>query len=554
VQVFCKQTFRKGVSLEYYTDFLVLGSGIAGLSFAIKVASLGTVAMVTKQDKSDSNTNMAQGGIAVVQDQADRFEYHISDTLICGGGLCNEEVVRFVVTEGPERIRELVQWGVEFTRSTADPEQFDLGREGGHSMRRVLHAKDLTGREIERALNEKASQDKNIRIFENHIAIDLIMKSSVLGQKIERDDRCLGAYVYDISNNTVHTFRAKFIMLATGGAGKVYLITTNPDIATADGIAMAYRAGAKIANMEFIQFHPTCLYHPDAKSFLISEAVRGEGAILKLKSGITFMEKYHPMKSLAPRDIVAKAIDTELKKSGDDYVLLDITHREKDFLVSRFPNIYEKCLEFGIDMTLSPIPVVPAEHYLCGGVMVNPSGETSIERLFACGEVSCTGLHGANRLASNSLLEAVVFAQRSYLRIADLLFDVEDDSLSIPPWDPRGATESDESVVVSHNWDEIRRCMWNYVGIVRSDKRLERAQRRIDLIIREIEEYYRNFIITRDLLELRNIAVAAKLIVSCARMRKESRGLHYNLDYPDKDDRLWLKDTIISREELWRKA
>jgi L-aspartate oxidase len=540
--------------LEIYTDFLVLGSGIAGLSFAIKAAELGTVAMVTKQDKTDSNTNMAQGGIAVVQDQADRFEYHINDTLICGGGLCNEEVVRFVVTEGPERIRELVQWGVEFTRSTTDPEQFDLGREGGHSMRRVIHAKDLTGREIERALNEKAGRKKSIRIFENYIAVDLIMKSSVLGQKIERGDRCLGAYVLDITNNEVHTFRAKFIMLATGGAGKVYLITTNPDIATADGIAMAYRAGAKIANMEFIQFHPTCLYHPDAKSFLISEAVRGEGAILKLKSGATFMEKYHPMNSLAPRDVVAKAIDTELKKSGDEYVLLDITHKEKDFLVSRFPNIYEKCLEFGIDMTRTPIPVVPAEHYLCGGVVVNANGETSIERLFASGEVSCTGLHGANRLASNSLLEAIVFAQRSYLRIADLLASVEDDPLPIPPWDPKGATQSDESVVVTHNWDEIRRCMWNYVGIVRSDKRLERAQRRIDLIIREIEEYYRNFIITRDLLELRNIAVAAKLIVTCARMRKESRGLHYNLDYPEKDDRLWLKDTIISREELWRKT
>ena len=540
--------------MEINTDFLVLGSGIAGLSFAIKAAELGTVAMVTKQDKTDSNTNMAQGGIAVVQDQADRFEYHINDTLICGGGLCNEEVVRFVVTEGPERIRELVQWGVEFTRSTTDPEQFDLGREGGHSMRRVIHAKDLTGREIERALNEKASRKKNIRIFENYIAVDLIMKSSVLGQKIERGDRCLGAYVLDITNNEVHTFRAKFIMLATGGAGKVYLITTNPDIATADGIAMAYRAGAKIANMEFIQFHPTCLYHPDAKSFLISEAVRGEGAILKLKNGATFMEKYHPMKSLAPRDVVAKAIDTELKKSGDDYVLLDITHKEKDFLMSRFPNIYEKCLEFGIDMTQNPIPVVPAEHYLCGGVVVNANGETSIERLFASGEVSCTGLHGANRLASNSLLEAIVFAQRAYLRIADLISSVEDDPLPIPPWDPKGATESDESVVVTHNWDEIRRCMWNYVGIVRSDKRLERAQRRIDLIIREIEEYYRNFIITRDLLELRNIAVAAKLIVACARMRKESRGLHYNLDYPEKDDRLWLKDTIISREELWRKT
>ncbi|MHB8769775.1 MAG: L-aspartate oxidase [Syntrophales bacterium] len=540
--------------MEIHTDFLVLGTGIAGLSFAIKAAGLGSVAMVTKKDKTDSNTNMAQGGIAVVQDAADRFDYHINDTLTCGVGLCNEEVVRFVVSEGPERVAELVQWGVEFTRSTDQPDRFDLGREGGHSMRRVLHARDLTGREIERALHAKAALEKNIRIFENHIAIDLIMKSAVLGQKMEQGDRCLGAYVLDIAGKEVHTFRAKFVVLSTGGAGKVYLITTNPDIATADGIAMAYRAGAKIANMEFIQFHPTCLYHPDARSFLISEAVRGEGAVLKLKSGATFMEKYHPMKSLAPRDVVAKAIDTELKRSGDDYVLLDITHRERAFLQTRFPNIYEKCLEFGIDISADPIPVVPAEHYLCGGVVVNAHGETSIEGLFACGEVSCTGLHGANRLASNSLLEAVVFAHRSFLRAAELLPGCEEVPLAVPPWDPKGATESDESVVVTHNWDEIRRCMWNYVGIVRSDKRLERAQRRIDLINQEIDEYYRNFIVTHDLLELRNIAITARLIVACARMRKESRGLHFNLDYPEKNDRVWLKDTVVSRDDLWRKA
>ncbi len=540
--------------MEIYTDFLILGTGIAGLSFAIKVADLGTVAMVTKKSMFDSNTNLAQGGIAVVQDQADQFGYHIKDTLVCGAGISNEDVVRFVVMEGPERLRELVEWGVEFTRSNENPQQFDLGREGGHSQRRVVHAKDLTGQEIERALQAKASQHNKIRIYENHIAIDLIMKSHILGQKLERDDRCLGAYVLDIERGEIHTFRSKFIMLATGGAGKVYLITTNPDIATADGIAMAYRAGAKIANMEFIQFHPTCLYHPEAKSFLISEAVRGEGAVLKLKNGSTFMDKYHPMKSLAPRDIVAKAIDTELKKSGDDFVLLDITHRNKDFLMSRFPNIYSKCLQFGVDMAQDPIPVVPAEHYLCGGVMVNHMGETSIPRLFACGEVSCTGLHGANRLASNSLLEAIVFAHRSFKRAAEMIASTPEDPLPIPPWDTRGATESDESVVVTHNWDEIRRCMWNYVGIVRSDKRLERAQRRIDLISREIDEYYRNFIITRDLLELRNIAVAAKLIVTCARMRKESRGLQYNLDYPEKNDRIWLKDTVVSRDDLWPRA
>jgi L-aspartate oxidase len=539
--------------LEINTDFLVLGTGIAGLSFAIKAARFGSVAVVTKKEKTDSNTNMAQGGIAVVQDASDRFDYHINDTLVCGGGLCNEEVVRFVVSEGPERVRELVEWGVDFTRSADDPQRFDLGREGGHSQRRVLHAKDLTGREIERALHEKVARESHIRIFENHIAIDLIMKSSVLGQKREHGDRCLGAYVLDVPHREVHTFRAKFVMLATGGAGKVYLITTNPDIATADGIAMAYRAGAKIANMEFIQFHPTCLFHPDAKSFLISEAVRGEGGTLKLKNGNPFMEKYHPMQSLAPRDVVAKAIDTELKKSGDDCVLLDITHRKRDFLIARFPNIYEKCLEFGIDITRDPIPVVPAEHYLCGGVIVNAFGETSIERLLACGEVSCTGLHGANRLASNSLLEAVVFAHRSAQRTAALLPNAGEEKIPIPPWDPRGATESDESIVVTHNWDEIRLCMWNYVGIVRSNKRLERAQRRIDLINREIEEYYRHFIITRDLLELRNIAVAAKLIVACARMRKESRGLHFNLDYPEKDDRNWLTDTVIAREESWQK-
>ncbi len=464
--------------MEFNADFLIIGSGIAGLSLAIKASALGSVAIVTKKEKTESNTNYAQGGIAAVTDKTDSFTEHINDTLICGAGLCKKDVVEFIVREAPPRIAELIDWGVKFTRSENPPYPYDLGQEGGHTHRRVLHAKDLTGHEIERALNEKVASLKNVVIYENHIGIDLIMEKTNAGKPL----RCLGAYVLDINNTDVHTYRAKYTILSTGGAGKVYLITTNPDIATGDGIAMAYRAGAKIANMEFIQFHPTCLYHPDAKAFLISEAVRGEGGILKLKNGSPFMDKYHSMKSLAPRDIVAKAIDTEIKKSGDEYVLLDITHRDRSFLINRFPNIYNKCLEFGIDISHDPIPVVPAAHYICGGVAVNAYGETSIPQLFACGEASCTGLHGANRLASNSLLEAVVYAHRVFTKIADDFAHTQQSDVFISPWDSSGTTESDDSVVVTHNWDEVRRCMWNYVGIVRSNRRLERAVRRIELI------------------------------------------------------------------------
>jgi L-aspartate oxidase len=529
--------------MELKTDFLIIGSGIAGLSLAIKASALGSVAIVTKKEKSESNTNYAQGGIAAVTDKTDSFEEHINDTLICGAGLCHRDVVEFVVKEAPPRIQELVEWGVEFTKSEDLPQSYDLGQEGGHHHRRILHAKDLTGREIERALHEKVAQLKNVQIYENHIAIDLILQKDATGSTVN----CLGAYVLDIDEDTVHTYRAKYTVLSTGGAGKVYLITTNPDIATGDGVAMAYRAGAKIANMEFIQFHPTCLYHPDAKAFLISEAVRGEGGILKLKNGDTFMEKYHPMKSLAPRDIVAKAIDTEIKQSGDEFVLLDITHHNRDFLKNRFPNIYEKCLEFGIDIAVDPIPIAPAAHYICGGVAVDHWGKTSIDNLFACGEVSCTGLHGANRLASNSLLEALVYSHRAFNKIAKSFRQTELSTISIPPWDPGGAVESDDSIVVTNNWDEIRRSMWNYVGIVRSDKRLERAERRINLIQKEIKEYYWNYRVTKDLIELRNITTVAKLIVQSCRLRKESRGLHYTIDYPE-TRKEFEKDTIIFEE------
>jgi len=529
--------------MEIKTDFLVIGSGIAGLSFAIKASLLGSVALVTKKETIESNTNYAQGGIAAVQADFDSFDSHISDTLDCGDGLCHKKVVEFTISEAPERIDELISWGVSFTKAhEKSATVYDLGREGGHSERRVLHAKDFTGREIERALSEKTNNNSNIRIFENHIAIDLIttpFASQKTGQK-----KCIGAYVLDIEQSKVNTFCAKFIIIATGGAGKVYLVTTNPDIATGDGIAMAYRAGARVANMEFIQFHPTCLYHPDAKSFLISEALRGEGGILKLKNGNTIMDRYHHQGDLAPRDIVARAIDAELKKSGDECVYLDITHKGKDFIVNRFPNIYLKCRDLGIDIAKTPIPVAPAAHYLCGGVLVDEYGETDIANLFACGEVACTGLHGANRLASNSLLEAVVFSHRAYLKISQIFKNEDMQKIEVHPWDASNAVLSNESIVISHNWDEIRRCMSNYVGIVRSNRRLSRAHERMDLISSEVNDFYHRFFISKDLLELRNITTVAGLIIESATKRKESRGLHFNIDHPNKSDEL-CEDTII---------
>ncbi|HTP65468.1 MAG TPA: L-aspartate oxidase [Geobacteraceae bacterium] len=525
-------------------DFLVIGSGIAGLSFALQAANRYRVAVVTKRDISESATKFAQGGIASVFSAEDSFDAHVEDTLTAGAGICHKDVVRMVVEDGPRTIRGLIEWGVNFTTSGGE---YDLTREGGHSARRILHAEDITGREIERALVEAVRQHPNVRVYEQHIAIDLVTATK-LERRCLDENRCLGAYVLDILSGDVVTFSSSITLLATGGAGKVYLYTSNPDVASGDGVAMAYRAGATIANMEFMQFHPTTLFHPLAKSFLISEAVRGEGAILRRHDGTAFMEKYHGLKELAPRDIVARAIDNEMKKSGDDCVFLDITHEPPDAVRSRFPNIYQTCLEFGLDMTKDWLPVVPAAHYLCGGVVVNIDGATDIAGLYAVGETAFTGLHGANRLASNSLLEAAVYSSRAYRHAAALFGTLRKERRVISGWDPGTATNSDEMVVVSQNWDEIRRTMWNYVGIVRSDKRLERAMRRIRLIRDEIEEFYWNFIITSDLIELRNIVTVAELIVSCAQQRKESRGLHYNIDYPERDDVNWKKDTSIRNQ------
>jgi len=529
-------------------DFIIIGSGVAGLTFALKVCKFGSVGIITKDALEESATKYAQGGIASVMAKDDSFELHVQDTIETGRGLCHEDFVRIACSEGPARIRELIGLGAQFDR--VHGAEFDLGQEGGHSKRRILHAHDLTGWEIERTLIEAVHAQDNIEIFEHHMAIDLITRAR-LDEKVESgsdEDEALGLYVLNHLTQKVETMVGRVILMATGGAGKVYLYTSNPDTATGDGIALAYRAGAKIANMEFFQFHPTCLFHPKAKSFLISETVRGEGGILRLQNGDTFMENYHSLGCLAPRDVVARAIDYEMKKSGDDYVLLDATHLEGYRIRERFPNIYKTCLEFGFDMSSEPVPVVPAAHYMCGGLVVDPNGQTNIKRLFASGEVCFSGLHGANRLASNSLLEGLVLSHRAVGKAVALFKDSRKEISTvqrIPEWDPGSAVDSDESVVVSHNWDEIRRLMWNYVGIVRSTNRLKRAESRIQLLLEEIHEYYWNFKITKDTLELRNIAITAQLIIKGAMTRKESRGLHYNLNFPESDDVNWKQDTVF---------
>ncbi|MBP7830147.1 MAG: L-aspartate oxidase [Kiritimatiellae bacterium] len=523
-------------------DILVIGSGLAGLMTALRLGRQARVILATKRAVEESNTAYAQGGIACVVDPDDSLEEHVQDTLGAGAGLCREPVVRALLAEGAAGIRDLEAWGVRFERRQGREEEYDLGQEGGHSRRRVLHAGDMTGREIIRALVEQARACPNIEIRSDLMAIDLVTTGWL---HHPGPNRCIGAYLLDRRAGNVLSIRAGHTVLATGGAGKVYLYTSNPDTATGDGLAMAWRAGLPILNLEFVQFHPTCLYHPEAKSFLVSEAVRGEGGVLVNAGGESFMEKYDARASLAPRDIVARAIDQEMKTRGDSCVYLDITHRSERFLRRRFPNIFATCQRFGIHMARAPIPVVPAAHYFCGGVEAGIDGRTALPGLSACGEVACTGLHGANRLASNSLLEALVAARRTAETVLAGGAPIRPPREEIPPWQSGAAVPSDEGIVVEHNWNEVRTAMWDYVGIVRTDRRLDRALRRIRNLRREIRQYYLDYLITPDILELRNIADVAELVVRSARCRKESRGLHYTLDYPRPDSGRPAGDTRI---------
>ncbi len=542
------------------SDFLVIGSGIAGLAFAIKASQLGTVNIVTKKRDRDSSTNYAQGGIAAVLAPQDSPDAHIQDTLEAGAGLCNRDAVELLVKSGPYRIHELMDWGTRFTTSINEKgeEILDLGREGGHTCNRIAHAKDLTGQEIERALIHTISEIENIHVYEDHTAVDLLTEHQLKflsGENEIKSDHitCYGAYILENATGIVNIFRSRITFLATGGVGQVYLHTTNPLIATGDGIAMAYRAGAKIADMEFIQFHPTTLYQEkyEGRSFLISEAVRGEGAILVNSRGERFMEKLHPLKELAPRDIVARAIDSEVKRLGDRYVYLDITHKDKAFLIDRFPNIYEHCMKVGIDISKEPIPVVPAAHYLCGGIVSDLNARSTIRNLYVSGESSCTGVHGANRLASNSLLEGVVFSHQAFIHLQSIFKDKNklDDIPDFPQWDKKGTFDLEEWILIQHNIEDVKRLMRDYVGIVRSDRRLERAYRRIILLEEEIQDYYRRSTLSSQLIELRNLATVAKLIIRSAMERKESRGLHYTTDYPEPVDSMKKNVILKSGEE-----
>jgi len=536
-------------------DALVVGSGISALAYALPIAEAGRrVIIVTKREADEANTRYAQGGIAAVLSPEDSVEAHVRDTLKAGAGLCHPDVVSTIVEESRAAIDRLIGYGVRFDRGEQD-DAYDLTREGGHSQRRVIHAGDITGTEVMRGMLSALQRLPNVTILEHHCAVDLLTERRLDALRIGEDhraprtsNRCLGAYVLDVQSGDVHTILSRTVMLGSGGASKVYLYTSNPDVATGDGVAMAWRAGAEVANMEFIQFHPTCLFHPRAKSFLISEALRGEGGKLVRKDGTRFMPTHDAQAELAPRDIVARAIDSELKRTGDDCVFLDMTHLDPAYIEKRFPNIHQTCLSFGIDMRREPIPVVPAAHYVCGGVRCTVDGQTSIPGLFVAGEAACSGMHGANRLASNSLLEGAVLGHRAALE-SDVFFDDPPDTEDVVDWQRGRAVPSDELVVITQCWDEIRRFMWNYVGIVRTDRRLLRARNRLQLIGEEIREYYWNATVSRDLIELRNIATVAELIVDCALRRKESRGLHYTLDYPDLSSG-HPQDTILKRADL----